>query len=154
MQRGAGRGAGTTGSAGVYPTSGSGPFEPDTLLPAQFYATRGATGLEHLTGAEKLALAVIEDAIDCVKKGVQARAWEDQRRAWAAEARAWLGGEPTGTGYDCAMLCDVLGIDQGYLCRTLDAAIVRLREQRLVPIRTHRAPAGSSRTRVTGAVGA
>jgi len=46
-------------------------FEPDALLPAQFYAAfRGGSGVR---GEKRLMLAVLEDALDCFQKYAAAR---------------------------------------------------------------------------------
>ena len=46
-------------------------FEPDALLPAQFYsAFRGGSGVR---GEKRLMLAVLEDALDCFQKYASAR---------------------------------------------------------------------------------
>ena len=60
-------------------------FEPDSLLPEQFYGTFKAKQLEP---ERRLMLAVLEDAVRCFQKYLLA---EDERgQALFREAEAWL----------------------------------------------------------------
>ena len=61
-------------------------FEPDALLPAQFYAAfRGGSGVR---GERRLMLAVLEDALDCFQKYSVAR--DGHGQPLFDEALAWI----------------------------------------------------------------
>ena len=64
----------------------AGVFEPDGLLPAQFFAAfRREGGLER---ERLLMLAVLEDAVDCYQKYCHAR--DPRGRQMFDEAREWV----------------------------------------------------------------
>ena len=61
-------------------------FEPDALLPAQFYAAfRGGTAVR---GEKRLMLAVLQDALDCFQKYAFAR--DVHGRQLFADAEEWI----------------------------------------------------------------
>ena len=61
-------------------------FEPDALLPAQFYAAfRGGSGVR---GEKRLMLAVLEDALDCFQKYAAAR--DGHGQTLFEEANTWI----------------------------------------------------------------
>ena len=93
----------------------AGLFEPDVLLPAQFFAAfRREGGLER---ERLLMLAVLEDAVDCYQKYAHARdprgrQMFDEAREWVTSAdRAWL--------FSFENVCDTLGISAEYVRRGL-----------------------------------
>ena len=64
----------------------AGLFEPDVLLPAQYFAAfRRSGGLER---ERLLMLAVLEDAIDCYQKYAHAR--DPRGRQIFDESREWV----------------------------------------------------------------
>ncbi len=90
-------------------------FEPDVLLPAQFFAAfRRAGGLER---ERLLMLAVLEDAIDCYQKFAHAR---DPRGAQMfEEAREWVSSTDRSWLFSFENICDTLEINADYVRRGL-----------------------------------
>ncbi len=61
-------------------------FEPDALLPAQFYAAfRGGSAVR---GEKRLMLAVLQDALDCYQKYAFAK--DSHGRQLFADAAEWI----------------------------------------------------------------
>lgn len=88
-------------------------FEPDTVLASQLLPPRhGLPGPEHA-----LMVAVLEDAMRCFLN--YADATDRKQRALAADARAWFDSPERTRLFDFENVCDVLGIDAGYLRRQL-----------------------------------
>jgi hypothetical protein len=101
-----------------------GVFEPDVVLPAQFFATlrRKAAG----EGERRLRIAVLEDAVHCYQKHVLAT--DPRGRQLFREAEEWImerDGE--GPGFSFEGICDVLGLDADYI----RAGLQRWREREL-----------------------
>jgi len=91
-------------------------FEPDALLPAQFYAAfRGGAAVR---GERRLMLAVLEDALDCYQKYAFAR--DGQGRQLFAEACEWIGSESRGWFFSFENICETLEITPEYLRRGLE----------------------------------
>jgi hypothetical protein len=101
----------------------TGLFEPDVLLPAQYFAAfRRAGGLER---ERLLMLAVLEDAIDCYQKYAFSR-------------------DPRGKQmFDEAVICDTLEINADYVRRGLD----EWRAQGQRPLRATTLIEGATETR-------
>ena len=90
-------------------------FEPDVLLPAQFFAAfRRAGGLER---ERLLMLAVLEDAIDCFQKFAQAR--DPRGEQMFEEAREWVNSTDRGWLFSFENICDTLEINADYVRRGL-----------------------------------
>jgi hypothetical protein len=91
-------------------------FEPDALLPAQFYAAfRGGSGVR---GEKRLMLAVLEDALDCYQKYASAR--EGQGQQLFDEARAWISSPDRGWFFSYENICETLEINPEYLRQGLE----------------------------------
>jgi hypothetical protein len=90
-------------------------FEPDVLLPAQFFAAfRRAGGLER---ERLLMLAVLEDAIDCYQKFAHSR---DPRGAQMfEEAQEWVSSGDRSWLFSFENICDTLEINADYVRRGL-----------------------------------
>jgi hypothetical protein len=90
-------------------------FEPDALLPTEFFHTfRPDGGWER----ERLLLfAVLADGIECYQKS----ALDPRGRATFAETEAWLNSDDRSSLFAFETLCDALGIEAGYLRRGLRA---------------------------------
>jgi hypothetical protein len=86
-------------------------FQPDTLLPSQFF-DRMRRRSEH-DGERRLMIAVLEDAVDVYRKQAGAKDPRGQELFQAAEVwiedtdRTWL--------FSFQNICDVLDIDAEYL---------------------------------------
>lgn len=91
-------------------------FEPDALLPAQFYAAfRGGSAVR---GEKRLMLAVLEDALDCYQKYAFAR--DGHGRQTFEEACDWIGSENRDWFFSFENICETLEINPEYLRRGLD----------------------------------
>jgi hypothetical protein len=90
-------------------------FQPDTLLPSQYFdrIRRRASS----DGERRLMVAILEDAVDVYRK--QAGARDRKRRQLFEDAEAWIESPDKGWLYAYENICDVLGIDAGYLRKGL-----------------------------------
>ena len=98
----------------------SGLFQPDTIIPSEFFATlrRQAPSKQ---GEYRLLVAVLKDAIDCFQENAQARNKWQQRLF--DEAQRWITGEDGDAiskehqvpGFSFEYVCDVLGLDAAHL---------------------------------------
>jgi len=97
-------------------SSSRGLFEPDVVGPAQFFENfrRQNDGLEC---EQLLMLAVLEDAITCYQRYLASR--DSYGRQMFAEANEWISSLDQSTLFTFESICDVLGIDPGYLRRGL-----------------------------------
>ena len=114
----------------------AGLFEPDVLLPAQFFAAfRRAGGLDR---ERLLMLAVLEDAVDCYQKYAHSR--DLRGRQVFEEAREWVTSVDRTWLFSFENICDVLDIDSEYVRRGLHAWKERARRgqgvKRVVALRT------------------
>ena len=95
-------------------------FQPDSMLPEQFFATLRSPGYAK-RGEYLLVAAVLEDAIHCYKKYVHAqdregrRLFEDARDWFTAERSAAAEGVADPPTLTFEYVCDVLGLDPAYL---------------------------------------
>ncbi len=88
-------------------------FEPDALLPAQFYAAfRGGSAAR---GEKRLMFAVLEDALDCYQK--YAFAADGYNRQLFADAREWIDCTDRNWYFSFENICETLEINAGYLRR-------------------------------------
>jgi hypothetical protein len=95
----------------------AGLFEPDVLLPAQFFAAfRRMNGLDR---ERLLMLAVLEDAVDCFQKYAFAK--DPRGRQLFAEAAEWVDSFDKGWLFSFENICDTLEIAPGYVRRGLSA---------------------------------
>jgi len=92
-------------------------FQPDTLLPSQYFdrIRRRAT----FDGERRLMVAILEDAVDVYRK--QAGARDRKRRQLFADAEAWIESSDMSWIFSFQNICDMLGIDAGYLRNGLRA---------------------------------
>jgi hypothetical protein len=92
-------------------------FEPDALLPAQFYAAfRGGTAVR---GEKRLMLAVLEDALDCYQKYAFSR--DGHGRQLFDEALEWINSGNRAWFFSFENICETLGINPEYLRRGLES---------------------------------
>ncbi|MEK7378878.1 MAG: hypothetical protein AABZ71_08230 [Candidatus Binatota bacterium] len=113
-------------AAGAFPASGgsgwaqSGPgaeerafslFEPDILLPTQYFATTKRK--DHLEPEKKLMLAVLEDAIWCFQHSLLAR--DKRRKVMFSEAEEWIMEEDGDSLFSFESICEVLGLNPKYV---------------------------------------
>lgn len=89
----------------------NGLFEPDALLPSQFYAAF-RTG-SAIAGEKRLMLAVLEDALDCYRKYATAR--EGMGLQMFRDVDVWITSRDRRWFYSYENICDTLEIDPDYL---------------------------------------
>ena len=86
-------------------------FEPDILLPNQYFAAfRRGRAVE---GERRLMLAVLEDAVDSYRKHACAR--EPREQAYFLEAKEWFLSTDRSWLFAFENICDVLEINAEYL---------------------------------------
>jgi hypothetical protein len=105
-------------------------FQPDTLLPSQFF-DRVRRRTEH-DGERRLMIAVLEDAVDVYRK--QAAATDERGAQLFAEAEEWIEDPDRSWLFSFQNICDVLDIDADYLRRGLHAWKERARGGRPVRV--------------------
>lgn len=98
-------------------------FQPDTLLPAQYFETFRRKS--HLEPEKKLMLAVLEDAISCFQKYVFAR--EGKGKVLFQEAEEWVLDENSDWLFSFANICEVMGFDPAYI----RSGLMRWKENKL-----------------------
>ncbi len=88
-------------------------FEPDALLPAQFYAAfRGGSAVR---GERRLMLAVLQDALDCYQK--YAFADDGHGHQMFTDADTWIASEDRDWYFSFENICETLEINPQYLRR-------------------------------------
>jgi hypothetical protein len=95
----------------------AGVFEPDTLLPSQYF-DRVRRNVEHAP-ERRLMIAVLEVGVNDYLKNAGAR--DPHRRALFAEAEQWIEDREATWLYSFENICNVLGIDPDYVRRGLHA---------------------------------
>jgi hypothetical protein len=113
--------------------SGGGLFEPDILLPNQYFAAfRRGRAVE---GERRLMLAVLEDAVDSYRK--YALAQDPREQSCFLEAKEWFVSSDRSWLFAFENICDVLEMNAEYLRgglekwrRALAAAAARRAELR------------------------
>jgi len=90
-------------------------FVPDTLLPIQYFEAMRRKHL--LSGEKRLVLSVLEDAVDCFMKYVDASTKKGQRLF--RDAEVWIALEDKKWVFSFDNVCEALGIDPEYLRRGL-----------------------------------
>jgi hypothetical protein len=98
----------------------------ELILPCQYYDLSGG---HHLTPEQRLALALLTDAINVYQKGALSRI--SRARRLYIDAEAWImadRGHPAALGF--VTVCDALGINPALLRRRLVEWKHRVRRQR------------------------
>ena len=86
-------------------------FEPDTLLPAQFYAAfRGGSAVR---GEKRLMLAVLQDALECYQKYAFTK--DVHGHQLFADADEWISCEDCNWYFSFENICETLEINPAYL---------------------------------------
>jgi hypothetical protein len=106
-------------------------FEPDTLLPIQYFEAMRRKHL--LEGEKRLILSVLEDAIECFMKCIDASTSKGQRLF--READEWIAHEDKRWVFSFDNVCDMLDINPEYM-RT---GLRKWKEKRLDAIARRRA---------------
>jgi hypothetical protein len=91
-------------------------FEPDAILPAQFYAMFKCS--QYKEPERRLMVAVLEDAVSCLS--MNPRDCNLRQRKQYEEAKQWVTAEEeTEWIFSFTNICEVLGMDPSYLRRGL-----------------------------------
>jgi hypothetical protein len=86
-------------------------FQPDTLLPDQYFETFRRKF--HLEPEKKLMLAILEDAVACFQKNVFDR--DGKGRTLFREAEEWVEGKSADGIFAFDSVCEMLSFDPAYL---------------------------------------
>src|SRR5277367_4128392 len=86
-------------------------FEPDTLLPIQYFEAMRKKHL--LEGEKRLILSVLEDAIECFMKCIDAATSKGQRLF--RDADEWIAHEDKRWVFSFDNVCDMLDINPEYM---------------------------------------
>jgi len=108
-------------------------FEPDTLLPIQYFEAMRKKHL--LEGEKRLILSVLEDAIECFMKCIDASTSKGQRLF--RDADEWIAHEDKRWVFSFDNVCDMLDINPEYM-RT---GLRKWKDKRLDAIARRRAAA-------------
>ncbi len=92
-------------------------FEPDTLLPVQYFEAMRRKHL--LEGEKRLILSVLEDAIECFMKCIDSPTNKGQRLF--RDAEEWINLEDKKWVFSFDNVCEMLDIHPAYLRRGLSA---------------------------------
>ncbi len=121
-------------------------FEPDALLPDQFFL---AGSRDAGAGNEKqLMLAILTDAVECHQKYALTRS--PQNREVFLEAHEWIFSDERRWPFSYENICDVLGIDPDFVRsalskqseagESLEAAAKARRRPQIVSVLARRSP--------------
>jgi hypothetical protein len=110
-------------------------FEPDTLLPAQYFAAFTREG--GLVRERRLMLAVLQDAVECYQKYALAR--DPRGTLLFDDARAWIESGEREWPFSYENICEVLSLNPEYIRRGLSKwrqqrAPVKRATARIVPL--------------------
>jgi hypothetical protein len=108
-------------------------FEPDTLLPVQYFEAMRKKHL--LEGEKRLILSVLEDAIECFMKCIDASTSKGQRLF--RDADEWIAHEDKRWVFSFDNVCDMLDINAEYMRMGLR----KWKDKRLDAIEAERAAA-------------
>ena len=118
-------------------------FEPDTLLPNQFYAM--FKNSQYREPERRLMVAILEDAVSCLSAD-QRRCNLKQRKQYE-EAKAWVtADEESEWIFSFKNICEVLGMNPSYLRRGLIRPVTGSRTRSGNVIVTTRRPSRNLRS--------
>ena len=86
-------------------------FQPDTLLPSQFFAALREKG--YVEGEKRLLSAVLTDAVEVFMK--QSSSADPRSRELFNDAAEWIFGDFPGWFFSFPAICDVLGLNADYV---------------------------------------
>ncbi|MGC1676640.1 MAG: hypothetical protein WA740_03820 [Candidatus Binataceae bacterium] len=105
-------------------------FEPDTLLPIQYFEAMRKKHL--LEGEKRLILSVLEDAIECFMKCIDSATNKGQRLF--READEWIAHEDKRWVFSFDNVCDMLDINPEYM----RVGLRKWKEKKIVAIERRR----------------
>ena len=88
-----------------------GTLAPDAMLPSQFFAALRSRG--DLSAERRLVVAVLEDALHCFQKYVDAES--PKQRQLFLEAEEWIMGDNPTWFFSFPNVCDTLSLDPDYM---------------------------------------
>lgn len=86
-------------------------FEPDTLLPAQYFAALKRKKFP--SGEHRLLIALIQDAVECFQKHLHAS--DAKRRQLFLDAEGWIGDDDDFGVFSFNNVCALLGMNPDYV---------------------------------------
>src|SRR5437867_5914304 len=95
--------------------AGTSLFQPDLLLPAQFFAALKQKA--HACGERRLMVAILEDAVVCFQKHLWAA--DSRSRQLGAEAERWFLSDDNSWPFSFVNICETLDIHPLFLRRGL-----------------------------------
>jgi hypothetical protein len=111
-------------------------LQPDTLLPSQYFAALRRKGAHE--PERRLAIAVLQDAVDCYQKHLRAR--DRKARQLFQDAEEWITSEDRAWPFSFENICDLLQINPEYLrCGLTTWKSHQTPEQmrKIVPLKPH-----------------
>jgi hypothetical protein len=92
-------------------------FQPDTLLPSQFFAAMRKKVPQE--AEYRLILAVLQDAVECFQKHLFSR--DHKARQLFEDAEAWIVSDDRDWPFSFVNICEILNVQPEYLRRGLRA---------------------------------
>ena len=86
-------------------------FQPDFLLPLQFFT--GTRGKGCAEGERRLMLAILEDAVECFQKYLGTK--ESRGRLLYSDAEEWLMSDDRSWLFAFENVCEVLGLQPDFI---------------------------------------
>jgi len=108
---------------------GAGVFQPDFLLPLQFFT--GTRGKGCAEGERRLMFAILEDAVDCFQKYLGTK--ESRGRLLCSDAEEWLMSDDRSWLFSFVNVCEVLGLQPDFIRQGLLDWKTKQLEQTLAP---------------------
>ncbi len=119
-------------------------LQPDTLLPSQYFAALKRKGNHE--PERRLAIAVLQDAVDCYQKHFRAR--ERKARQLFLDAEEWIASQDRSWPFSFDNICDLLQINPEYLRRGLaiwkERQVAEHGPRKVVPLMPTASPAVES----------
>ena len=95
--------------------AGASLFQPDSLLPVQFFASLKQRS--QACGERRLMAAILEDAVDCFQKYLWAK--DNRSRNLRLEAENWFISDDDSWPFSFLNVCHALDLEPGFLRRGL-----------------------------------
>jgi len=92
-------------------------LQPDTLLPAQYFSALRRKSQQE--PERRLAIAVLEDAVDCFQKHLTAK--DRKSHQLFIDADEWISSDDRSWPFAFENICDLLSINSEYLRRGLSS---------------------------------
>jgi hypothetical protein len=90
---------------------GAGVFQPDFLLPLQFFT--GTRGKGYAEGERRLMLAILEDAVECFQKYCLSK--EARGRQLFTDAEEWFLSDDRDWLFSFVNVCEILGLQPEFI---------------------------------------